>query len=350
MPRDGQNSSGESSDFFSPISVSFFGGNQSNTDHQLPPLHDSSWIGARLSPIGSFDREGSSDDDERYTSVYHRALHESLEASAFVNEHTRLLGGDPRSNLHPLWEGQEQQQPRKESKSWIRVSSGLILCSISGVYLFTMLGVDLYQQYYSDHAYSEHGWMLPWLQPSLSTLYTCGAFGPQYMRSWLDYWRVLTAIFMSTSVVEWILLVGAWRFVFLASTKQPWYEWMGVCLASALVGEVWITAFDTSAVLCGSLASGTLGVLCALGMRCPNRRMGLFMYAALLVTMAVVMQPYTSVVGDVGGTFFGWALAVADGRPAKGAADRNGEGEVGRFVGLAAVLTIIMTPIMWMAF
>lgn len=65
-------SSTASSDFFSPISLSFFNkqqrqkGASSSSAERLPPLHDSSWIGARLSPIGSFDRETqhSGDDDD----------------------------------------------------------------------------------------------------------------------------------------------------------------------------------------------------------------------------------------------------------------------------------------------
>jgi len=64
-------SSTASSAFFSPISISFFN-QRTKQQHltpaasaeRLPPLHDSSWIGARLSPIGSFDREHHSEDDD----------------------------------------------------------------------------------------------------------------------------------------------------------------------------------------------------------------------------------------------------------------------------------------------
>jgi len=114
------NSSDASSDFFSPISCygsaakaaaaatkrrngsstttttpkgSRYRNSNSNptTAEKLPPLHDSSWIGARLSPIGSFDREAAVEDDDdddehneqdRLALLYHRALQESLDAAA----------------------------------------------------------------------------------------------------------------------------------------------------------------------------------------------------------------------------------------------------------------------------
>ena len=90
-------STASSSDFFSPISMAFFGGKVS-----LPRSHDTSWIGARQSPIPSFDNEDDNDDDhkqqycdndsyddddddEKLTLAYHRALHESLlQAADFV--------------------------------------------------------------------------------------------------------------------------------------------------------------------------------------------------------------------------------------------------------------------------
>jgi len=68
-PSPHDDSSTASSDFFSPISISFFNkqrqkASSASSAERLPPLHDSSWIGARLSPIGSFDRETHSEDDD----------------------------------------------------------------------------------------------------------------------------------------------------------------------------------------------------------------------------------------------------------------------------------------------
>lgn len=282
---DDDKSSDASSDFFSPISLSFFGGrvsqqasslSKTTTPEPLPPLHDSSWIGARLSPIHSFDREEENEDDEdqRYTQIYHRALHDSLGAAAFVNERSSLLNNskDPRSNIHPLWENADGSAAKNFGKGGgprpFRITWGLILCSTSALYLLTMGYYDFQFSRRQEEDSGDYAWAMPWLRPSSSSLERYGAFVPFKVLIRGEYWRLFSSLFISTSILEWTLAAIAWRLIFLAATAEPWHRYAGTYFASCFVGQLWMLSWDhVDGVLCGMVLWGTGGVLCSIGIR-----------------------------------------------------------------------------------
>jgi len=239
---DDRNSSG-SSDFFSPVSISFFrGGNNNNNNNNnrqrppqqqnhsrratatamprsggevLTPRHDAdkSWIGARLSPIGSFDREdragtSGSEEDEDEEERHHRALHETMENAPFIvaNESTSLLGrlkkqqqqeqqqqaqsscsdGNSKgtsynnnnnyakthpSRIHPLWDEEQDQHLRRAAENagyyygadgdWKIVALkqcltwGTLVCAVSGTLLVVMGCYDYFFYDYSTTTASD---------------------------------------------------------------------------------------------------------------------------------------------------------------------------------------------------
>jgi hypothetical protein len=300
---DDRNSSADS-DFFSPISASFFRpkssanrggssssaqihqqqGEQQGSGEKLPPLHDSSWIGARLSPIGqSFDNESADDNDAdegQFTSAYHRALHESFENADFIvaTERTRLLAFRPgassslaaegaakhngvpghaftpavfagvsnrngKLDIHPLWNQPESTRNHNRSEKHGQLSWGAVVCSISGLY-FVAMGVRDYYHFsrmeVSANQVSDESiaWSVPWIRPSSETMLDFGAFTP--VLNWAYPWRSAMSCFLCSSVVEYIAVLGAWRLISMIKTlhnhREPWHRWSGVYFASCLVG------------------------------------------------------------------------------------------------------------------
>lgn len=425
-------SSSASSDFFSPISISFFQQRSSSTNNnnnngnnsaerRLPPLHDSSWIGARLSPICSFDREGDDDDDDgsddeeedaHSTGTIrqddeqrrHKALHDTLEAAPFLvvnhrdhhhaaTERTSLLlgrnsssemqqqRGNSKNNLsmiHPLWRSPRLQPQENDSSTgkyfffWGRrnaaatataygtassnvLTLGNFLVTVSGLNLFAMGIYDVYE-WYLLHSLDDGGddddvpssaWSLPWLVPPRDTLLLFGALSPDRnsigegggwrTNNYATYYTgIFSSLLVSTSVVEWLLIAGAWRVLYLSSLSkqkrnrgnssaareaaqaeaavvQPpaWYELGVIYLASAFTGQLWMWTYDTTEnLLLGCVAWGTCGVLTAAGMARPLHRFELFGVATMLLLLSLFLRPYASVFGSTGSAFFGWALGA----------------------------------------
>jgi hypothetical protein len=221
-------SSTASSDFFSPVSITFLQQhnrssslsppaaatmpleqhrrNSSTSNHHSGGHQDRSWIGARLSPIHSFDREQEQPDDEEdddnnnttdSDAERHRAMHDTMQAAQFVTTTTATAatgGGMPANNsssnnrglsllshpthpfdqnnneqrrrqqsLHPIWRSPEYKRtdawgrdtqtsdpyrgPCCRRSSSLVPSVGLTLCVISGLILATAWGVDLFDWY-----------------------------------------------------------------------------------------------------------------------------------------------------------------------------------------------------------
>lgn len=373
-----QHSSGESSDFFSPISLSFFGKpsqTQQQQQHQQETPQDTSWIGARLSPIGSFDREPVDEDDDededndQRASIYEKetkqqkALHESLRSARFVTERTRLLETNSHHTssvtatampsyslssphqrrhtttafIHPMWNGPQSSRKRNQNRQhdnyndilwgW-RVSFGLILCSLSGSLLLAMGLYDIFEWrirsettttttmvWWSEYNSNHIAWSFPWLHPTQSALIALGAFVPELIENG-SYWRVWTSMFMCTSLVELLILILSWRCIFVAATASRWYRWSGVYFASLITGQLWTMAWDSqTGVVCGCATWGTIAVLCWIGIQCPSRRFALFLFAAVAISLAYLQQhPFGSIYGMVGSTFCGWGLASSEGK------------------------------------
>jgi membrane associated rhomboid family serine protease len=342
--------SSDSSDIFSPVNRrrSLHNNDHSNSlstpeqDYSLPRLHDNSWIGARVSPIASFDQE---DPDELATAPYRKALHDSLEAS-FVHvlptERSSLLGNnkkhfDPRSNIHPLWDHKDSNNKNNYNSSnrrgilrrvftrtnWGTLYWGNVVLAVSGGILGCISVHDIYLWYLMyrrgiEPMYSI-AWTMPWLSPSIRTLTRFGAFMPSrllFFESRGEYWRIGSSMFLSTSILEWLLIVWAW-IALQQSTITPTTTsgsfsasllWALLYIVSILTGQLWMTAFHKDDEIAGCVSWGTCGILCAMGVSRPERRFFFFCTVIALVVLEL-MQPTGSVFGAIGGSFFGWAFS-----------------------------------------
>jgi hypothetical protein len=368
-------SSDASSDFFSPTSFSsmmFPRGTSLLTateraDRQLPLHHDTSWIGARLSPICSFENEedDDDDDDERHTAVYHRALQET----SFINERSRLMGGDPRSKIHPLWDTPPGDKTNNKNDTAHAVTKrfcpwgmnfGTFICIISGMYLFVMACFDFFllDQYkqsesaedIQNYRISDEAWTLPWLAPFPDTLLLFGALLPYKIFYVEEFWRIFTSAVMPCSLVEWLLVVASWRLVLLASPLLPRYRWAGVYCLSTFTGQIWMLAWDPTA-LSGCVAWGTCAVLVSLGVVSPSRRMILHLTASVLIILVMLERPHNSILGAVGSCFFGWAWTGANKiKSGKTDYEESFARQCQRWLCLAIAVSIMVIPMLWVAF
>jgi hypothetical protein len=368
-------SSDASSDFFSPTSFSsmmFPRGTSLLTaterdDRQLPLHHDTSWIGARLSPICSFENEeDDDDDDDRHTAVYHRALQET----SFINERSRLLrpGGDPRSKIHPLWDTPPGDKTNNRNDTahaatkrfcpW-GMNWGTFICIISGMYLFVMGCFDFYlldqskqherAEDMQNYRLSNEAWILPWVAPNPDTLLLFGALLPYKIFYAEEFWRLLTSAVMPCSLLEWLLVVTSWRLVLLASPLLPRYRWAGVYCLSTFTGQIWMLAWDPTA-LSGCVAWGTCAVLVSLGVVSPSRRLILHLTASALIILVMVEQ-HNSVLGAVGSCFFGWAWTGSNKiKSEKSDYEESFARQFQRWSCLAIAVSIIVVPMLWVAF
>lgn len=371
--------SDESSDFFSPISLSFFqpngrSNNSTSEPGSLPRLHDTSWIGARLSPIRSFDNDddehsNSSVDDEE--NGYHKSsIKVALQYDdptlskrnlsnnhylhhQYPSEHSTLLQPPPNirstaTSFHPRYTA---EIPLSTTSSWLFPSRirlkgfGVRICSLSLVHLIIML----YCSWRSGHSAAEvetterpwYSIFFPyvWWRPNDDTLMRLGAFSSSSIIMSQSYWRMATAIFMSTSMGEWTIVCFVWSFVLSSTQQQEQKRKLSrslqysqtqifvIYLTSVVTGELWTLAWDDSAIvrytirgeedgrsgaLTGCISWGTCGVLCATGILQPHRRLALFSCAILLTAGAWFQQPYNCLLGTLGGSYFGWGLAAAN--------------------------------------
>jgi hypothetical protein len=222
-------------------------------------------------------------------------------------------------------------------------------------------------------------WSIPWLGPTQRSMWRFGAFCPQLIFPFLHggerdqqgyalggYWRIVTsALWVTSSVAEWGLLLLAWWWAippakgvqqqqqqhqysgtapyFLGgrpnhsssfyssdsftksnvslpmSTTREWpFWWPVVYTLSTLTGQLWMVAFDyyggkdggsSIPPSSGCTSWGTAGLLCARGMQWPDRRLENFVLAIGLVLLNVCQPITASVFGAIGASFFGWAYA-----------------------------------------
>jgi hypothetical protein len=89
-----------------------------------------------------------------------------------------------------------------------------------------------------------------------------------------------------------------------------WYQLGSIYVLAASVGQLWMWTFDFHFVAVGCVSWGTCGVLCTLGMSLPMYRFELFVTAASLLLLSLLLRPYSSVHGTAGSAFFGWALGA----------------------------------------
>jgi hypothetical protein len=332
-----------------------------NNDERLPRLQDTSWIGAKVSPINSYEDDEEEEDFVNVTAKYHKALNESSFLGA--NESTSLLLGNntvqqnntgPKWSLHPLWDP-EQDPVLLEQKKLVKKSStyrlGLLIVGTTGCFLSVVCLHDLYLWYISFRTGTETKysltWKLPWLSPSTGTLIRFGAFYPQRMIEQGQYWRILSSWFVSTSIMEWALIAGAWRY---ASSHQPLTDiiiWPLFFMCAA-TGQLWMAAFHLEGIS-GVAGWGTCGVLCAVGVSRPDRRFALFMLAIALV-MLHLLQPTSSVYGAIGASFFGWSfysVGLTSTLPQQHNKDESKEEKEMNLIAALIVITLWVLPILY---
>lgn len=367
-PAGGNNSSGGSSDFFSPISLGFFG------KDVLPRNHDHSWIGARQSPIPSFDREEEDDDDDddndgvedeeanRATEIYHRALHESLEAAEFVNERTSLLHhrrtaavAAAQAPIHPLWNGATAEERLwNEQKSQYRIFWGDILVIVTGIHLATISAYEIHLWWSNDE---NVGMTLTWmsiLQPrSSQTLLMAGALDAERVLIDGEYWRLLSSLFVCPSLLNWLIVLIGWTLVYNArrqNTQLSWYSWFGTWFGASLVGLLWMMAWDLRIrPVVGCCLWGMGGVLTSVGIHRPEERWRHFLLSILAVVLSWWEQPCNSVYGVLGATFFGWGLGAAT-RGTQSLAEKGHGPSSFSFASVGMVLSLVLAPVLSIAF
>ncbi|EEC49278.1 predicted protein [Phaeodactylum tricornutum CCAP 1055/1] len=388
-------SSEGSSDFFSPISASFFKTTSSNkvcASSLLPTSHDTSWIGARMSPIRSFDQEEIDEDDDEYreaTSRYQLALHQSLMASASVaNERTTLLSKpstsqlfvknhnsiNPSTAIHPLWSparnGPENTilldaqsrggEPRCSWENGRTRHVGILLCLFSGLHWVISLVISLSQGrmginwgYHQSDLISSGlsgTWKTAWVSPQVLFTYGGAITTTRRILSLSDCWRIPLSWTCATSLWEWFFGVCAWILIG-NSTGQGilphWSTHIGVFVASAVCGQLSFVAwqFANPYLLVGCLLWGTVGVLTH--QASLQQQPQLFGMAAFLVFWSWVVQPYNSVWGMTLAAFWGWALAESE-KPSKknlweGCTTKGG-------IATAFCISLIVAPVLYIAF
>lgn len=297
------------SDFMSPF-VPFRETQVTNRSEKLPVNHDTSWIGARLSPI-AFDDDDDHDDDQ-IIAPYKQAL---IFNDSMMNERSTLLSHikpTDRSKIHPMWDEESplvaQQHSLYAENKRTGAYWGTIVWALSGIHLLAMGIHDVYLTYISYRQGIEvdiERWSLPWLSPSRIVLQRFGALVPYKALVDNQWWRMVSSIFMATSVAEWLLVFLSWR-ALRKGGARPTKVWSVLFLLSVFTGQLWMMAFDQFGVG-GGAAWGTSGVMCAAGGAKPQQRFLLFMAAIGMVVLSL-LEPNNSVVGTIGASFFGWSF------------------------------------------
>ena len=370
------NSSDESTgDMFSPV----YGRMQSihNFDtpdtpdgaERLPRLADNSWIGAQVSPIPSMEDDDDDEDNkelDRVTAPYRRTLRDFA-----ANERSALLVGNGNNNgsrIHPMWDDDFFEDAKRVANS---VGSnrrppvwGKTVVGASSLHFFCIGLHDLYLWYLQirrgivQSQYSQT-WSLPWLGPSVRVLLRFGAFCPGKI-VWQRHWyRVVTAVTLTSSLAELVGVAASWwqleriSHSTISSTKlRIW--WPLLFLSSIGVGQLWMAAFASYYSISGCAGWGTCAVLCATGTSRPDQRMPLFMTAIALVVLNL-LQPGSNVFGAVGASFFGWSLAGTGLSPFSARKVKESVTTTGRWTRLNGVALITMVllwalPISYMIF
>eukprot|EP00980_Cylindrotheca_fusiformis_P005235 scaffold1119_cov120-Cylindrotheca_fusiformis.AAC.15 len=318
-------------------------------DELLPRLQDTSWIGARVSPIPSYDED---EENDYVTARYRKALNDSSSVAFMgATESTSLLRNFAKNktkniwSLHPLWDPHqdplvlEQKRLARKSPTY---RLGMLVVGSTATFLAVVALHDGYLWYISYRrgvalAYSL-AWRWPWLSPTKTTLLRFGAFSPQRLVQQRDYWRIGTSWFVTTSVVEWLLTAWGWWCVQYISTGIIIWPLYVLCCAT---GQLWMAAFQFKGIS-GCACWGTSGVLCAIGVARPDRRFVLFLTAIASIVLSL-LEPTSSVYGAIGSIFFGWSfnsVGLTLHGPSATDHDKDDHGKMSEFNIFAALIVV----------
>jgi hypothetical protein len=367
MANDDSSVSSDDDDFMSPFaSLRATFPTPKCESETLVASKDSSFIGARMSPV-VFDDDDDRNEDRAFIAPFHRALHEPPIHSSFSNERTSLLGR--RSVSRPTRtlvdeENVDNRQGQGTNDDTVshnssckkpptrRWSWGMALCAISGIHLAFMALHDLYVWYLSyrlgNNRQEDVAWRLPLLSPSTSTLVRFGALVPQKVLHG-QAWRMITSVCMSTSLVEYVVICGAWyalRFGGSSHSRHYTSSW-GLYLLSTVTGQLWTIAWDQSSISGGALW-GTCGVLSAAGVATPRQRFQLLFISLSLFMTSMADMATNSFLGVLGSSTFGVASFGAS-------ADRVGNEKVVvlkkpvRMLSWIVLVSLWLIPLLWIA-
>ena len=399
----------DGSDFFSPTVRRPVSSSSSRTPEPLPPSHDTSWIGARLSPIHSLDDEDDDDEEESFQDMkgalqYPASSRRTDGVWSAVGQHTtheqtRLLlpplAEEPHTStsFHPRYTSTAAASSTTaahrngNSTALCRYcvppapqGFGLYLCSLA---LFQFKAAVVYSFLYPSTNIHQYEWwrlLLTWIwQPSsLTSLQRVGGLLLSG-RSVETYWRLVTSWCLPCTLVEWFLVWSAWSWTSRRlSHKQPLHnERAGVLLSNAQLavlyilcastGQLWMLAWDhaptNSTTVVGCLSWGTGGVLCCLGMLQPHRRLPYFGWAILLVLWVCLsryLAPqqqdsylyYSSVWGILGACYFGWAVGASGVLGTRNAPTTRTDhaAKLQEWRSATAAIFMWVLPVLWIAF
>ena len=333
-------------DFISPFSSYRNGRNSTYQSETLPSSQNTSWIGARMSPI-AFDEE---EEDERLlTAPYQHALQESMEHSFLLNERSALLANKGNRLLR------DEPAPtiqigkrRKRFNSW--GDWGSLVCATAAIHLACIGIHDVYLGYLSyrlGYDIDVEHWTLPWISPSSVVLQRFGAFQPYSLLAYREWWRMISCTFLCTSVVDWLTVFGAWTILRMGDNKTK-SMWSWTYLLSVLTGQIWMMAWDLDG-LSGCAAWGTCGVLSATRSTEPQQRV-LAVSITTIMLVLTLCEPSKSFVGFVGAALFGCAFC---GIGLSQGINNNKEKEppkgMTKFICGMIVLTLWTFPLLWIA-
>lgn len=332
--------------------------------NSLPRLADTSWIGARVSPIPSVDEDEETAstrvDMEAMNAPYRKAMQDfgAHERSALLGRRIHPLWGKSSNSFKPVganktgttgsqantirdpWsEGTFDDPNQASTKSGLSEAIlarwGRLLVMASALHLFAVGLHDAYFLYIIVRRGSQVSssavvgkWIWPWAAPSTKVLLRFGAYCPSKIRWNHQWYRIATSWIIVGSVLEWLVTAFAWwrlDKVTARTIAKPGLPpqnvgfetygalWILLFLLSIGTGMLWTAAFGSPYAISGCLGWGTAAILCAVGSLQPEYRLDLFSIAIVLLLLNLV-QPTSSVFGAIGASFFGWsASGVVDG-------------------------------------
>jgi hypothetical protein len=281
---------------------------------RLPASQDTSWIGARVSPITIPTLDDDDDTLLMLNRHYGDGGGDSSSGSSNrqnINERSALLGKRrPRQRTRAEEPNQRWRLQTISHDVSIHgfLDWGRIVELLSGCHLLLIAIHDLYIWYLSYRLGLDvdvESWILPWLSPSTAVLTRFGALLPYQVLEFNQWWRMITFLFLPTSLADYVLVLWSWRILRRGGAK-PTRRWCHIYLLAALTGLVWMLAFDLSGIA-GAATWGTCGVICATGGAKPKQRFILFMTAICIIMLSLV-EPNNSVMGPVGSSMFGWSF------------------------------------------
>jgi hypothetical protein len=261
--------------------------------------------------------------------------------------------------IHPLWDGASPEERLiRDQQSSCLILWGDCLVITSGIHLIAMSAYEIYPWLSSDPSTDSSDLVLTWmsiLEPrTAQTLLISGGIDGERVLVYSEYWRLLSALVVCPSLLNWLLVMIGWLLVYHARRHHTFLSrlsWFGTWFGSAFVGVLWMMAWDLRIrPVVGCCLWGTCGVLTSVGVHRPGEeRWRYFLLCILAVALSWWEQPCNSVYGVLGSTFWGWSLGTAT-RGTQSLAAKGHSPSGFSYAGIGAVLLITLAPVLSIAF